>query len=135
MFSVQVTQVERGVVLTLRGELDFESMVQLDEAGEEALAWRQGVGPVVADCAGLAFCDSSGIGALLRLRQQLAAQGRVLRLSGVPARVARLFTVTGLDHVLDVYPDRDQALGAGTDPHDIVAAGSEPAPRTERQNS
>ncbi|MFB6633614.1 STAS domain-containing protein [Streptomyces sp. NPDC056362] len=136
MFSVQVVQEERGVVLVLRGELDFDSMVQLDEAGQEMLAQGRGGGPVVADCAAMAFCDSSGIGALLRLMQPLAEQGRVLRLAGVPAPVARLFAITGLDRIFEVYPDRDRALAAGTDRRDIVAVGSdESAEPRERQTS
>ncbi|MFF2140023.1 STAS domain-containing protein [Streptomyces sp. NPDC058193] len=136
MFSVQVAHEERSVVLVLRGELDFDSMVQLDEAGEQALAEGPGAGPVVADCAALAFCDSSGIGVLLRLMQRLAAQDRVLRLSSVPAPVARLFAVTGLDQIFEVYPDRDRALAVGMNRRDIVAVGlDEPAQPRERQNS
>ncbi|MFJ3770017.1 STAS domain-containing protein [Streptomyces sp. NPDC090082] len=136
MFSVQVVREERGVVLVLRGELDFESMVQLDEAGQEALALGRGAGPVVADCAAMAFCDSSGIGALLRLMQPLAEQGRVLRLAGVPAAVARLFAITGLDRIFEVHPDREQAFAAGRDRRDMVAVGSEESAQLrERQNS
>ncbi|MFF3531477.1 STAS domain-containing protein [Streptomyces rubiginosohelvolus] len=136
MFSVQVAQEERGVVLVLRGELDFDSMVQLDEAGQQALAQAPDAGPVVADCAALAFCDSSGIGALLRLMQRLAEQDRVLRLAGVPAPVARLFAVTGLDQIFEVYPDRDRALAVGRERRDIVTVDSdEPAQPRERQNS
>ncbi|MFG2622478.1 STAS domain-containing protein [Streptomyces sp. NPDC048507] len=136
MFSVQVAQEERSVVLALRGELDFDSLVQLDEAGQEVLARGAGTGPVVVDCAALALCDSSGIGALLRLMRQLAGQGRVLRLSGVPAPAARLLAVTGLDQIFEVYPGREQALAAGADRHGRVAAGSdESAQPRERQDS
>ncbi|MEU0990666.1 STAS domain-containing protein [Streptomyces sp. NPDC005953] len=97
----------------LRGELDFDSMVQLDEAGEKELARGRGAGPVVADCAALSFCDSSGIGALLRLFQRLGAQERVLLLAGVPHSVARLFSMTGLDQVFAVHADVERALSAG----------------------
>ncbi|MEU1118071.1 MULTISPECIES: STAS domain-containing protein [unclassified Streptomyces] len=136
MFAVEVTQEERGMVFTLCGELDIDSMVQLEHAGEQALATGRGAGPVVVDCAALAFCDSSGIGALLHLRQRLIAQGRPLRLSGLPAQVTRLFTVTGLDQIFDVYPDTCGALAAGAARRDIVADGSgSPAPSGERQNS
>ncbi|MFD3557573.1 STAS domain-containing protein [Streptomyces goshikiensis] len=136
MFSVQVTQEARGAVFALRGELDFDSMVQLHEAGEEELARGRGAGTVVGDCTRLTFCDSSGIGALLRLFHQLAAQGRVLRLAALPPSVARLFSVTGLDQVFSVYADADQALAAGTSGHDRVTADTDRAASpTERQNT
>lgn len=122
MFSVQVTHEARGAVFALRGELDFESMVQLDEAGERELARGRGAGAVVADCSRLTFCDSSGIGSLLRLFQQLSAQGRVLRLAAVPDAVARIFALTGLDQIFAVHADADQALATGTDGYGRVAA-------------
>ncbi|MFD3524877.1 STAS domain-containing protein [Streptomyces sp. NPDC058653] len=58
MFSVQVGTAAGTAVLQLRGELDVESVVQLDEAGE--IAVRSTSALVVVDCAALSFCDSSG---------------------------------------------------------------------------
>ncbi|MER6488966.1 STAS domain-containing protein [Streptomyces virginiae] len=135
MFSVQVMQQARGVVFALRGELDFDSVVQLHEAGDEEVARGPGAGAVVVDCAGLTFCDSSGIGALLLLFHQLAAKERVLRLAAVPPSVARLFSVTGLDQVFSVYTDAEQALAADGSGHDRVAAGTDGTARPmERQD-
>ncbi|GHB50901.1 anti-sigma factor antagonist [Streptomyces cirratus] len=124
MFSVVVRQDARGVVFALRGELDFESVVQLHEAGEQELGRGPGVGPVVADCSDLEFCDSSGVGALVRFFQQLSAQGRALRLACVPDSVARLFSLTGLDQVFSVHADVSDALVAGTGGREIVAPGA-----------
>ncbi|WP_420078655.1 STAS domain-containing protein [Streptomyces sp. JL4002] len=136
MFSVQVMQQARGAVIALRGELDFDSVVQLHEAGDEEAARGPGAGVVVVDCAGLTFCDSSGIGALLRLYHQLAGKERVLRLAAVPSSVARLFSVTGLDQIFSVYTDADQALATDGSGHDRVAAGTDDAaPQRERQNT
>ncbi|MFF3019404.1 STAS domain-containing protein [Streptomyces sp. NPDC057939] len=136
MFAVQVTRQARGAVFALRGELDFDSVVQLHEAGDDEVARGAGEGPVVVDCAGLAFCDSSGIGALLRLFHQLAAQDRALRLAAVPTSVARLFSITGLDRVFSVYTDAEQALAAGTGGHDRMAADTNgTAQPMERRNT
>ncbi|MFF4324075.1 STAS domain-containing protein [Streptomyces sp. NPDC001568] len=103
MFTVEVRHDAAAVVFTLRGDLDFDSVVQLREAGDNELGGGSAAGPeagpVVVDCTALTFCDSSGIGELVRLHQQLAAQGRVLRLNRVPDRIARLFSLTGLDQI------------------------------------
>ncbi|MFE9405001.1 STAS domain-containing protein [Streptomyces sp. NPDC006530] len=125
MFSVQVSGVEQGMVFALRGELDFDSMVQLHEAGERELLKGRGAGPVVIDCSGLLFCDSSGVSALLWLHRQLSAQGRALRLAAMPARVSRLFALTGLDVVLSVYADVAGALGSNSR---VIAAGGSDGP-------
>ncbi len=135
MFSVQVTHEARGAVFVLRGELDFESVVQLQEASAQELAGSRDTGPVVADCTHLTFCDSSGIGALLRLFQGLAAQQRVLRVAAVPGPVARLLSLTGLDQVFGVYADAEQALAVDNARGDIADAGPDgPARPKERQN-
>ncbi|MEU6405974.1 STAS domain-containing protein [Streptomyces sp. NPDC046985] len=131
MFSVDVRQDARCAVFALRGELDFDSMVQLREAGETELREGPGAGPVVIDCAALSFCDSSGIGALLHLRQRLAEQGRALRLAALPPKVSRLFKLTGLDQVLSVYADASGAVAAGTDERDGPAGGDGPAQPSE----
>ncbi|MEW5633407.1 STAS domain-containing protein, partial [Streptomyces hydrogenans] len=78
MFSIEVREEEWGTVLVLRGELDHDSVVQLDEAGRRVTAPGGGEGTVVADLAGLTFCDSSGVSALLRLYRALEARHRGL---------------------------------------------------------
>ncbi|MGW8485580.1 STAS domain-containing protein [Streptomyces sp. NPDC055886] len=136
MFSVQVTHRVRGAVLALRGELDFDSMVQLQEAGDRELARGRDAGVVVADCARLTFCDSSGIGALVRIWQGLGAQGRPLRLVNIPGSLARLFSLTGLDQIFPGYADVEQALAVDTGQGAIEDAGlNSPAQSNERQSS
>ncbi|WP_282206746.1 STAS domain-containing protein [Kitasatospora fiedleri] len=135
MFSVQVTREERGTVLSLCGELDFDSAVQLHEAAGRELARGRGAGPVVADCARLEFCDSSGIGALVELFQRLTAQERVLRLAAVPDPVARLFAMTGLDRLFALHDGVEQALGADAHGRDAVAAGGGAAAPVEERRT
>ncbi|TXS11486.1 anti-sigma factor antagonist [Streptomyces sp. adm13(2018)] len=136
VFSVQVTHRVRCAVFALRGELDFDSMVQLQEAGDKELARGRGAGAVVADCSRLTFCDSSGIGVLVRLWQDLATQERALRLAAVPSTVVRLFSLTGLDQVFAVYADVEQALAVDTDHGAIVDADlNGPAQPKERQTA
>ncbi|MFJ8036503.1 STAS domain-containing protein [Streptomyces sp. NPDC096032] len=121
MFSVQVSSTAQARVFALRGELDYESAVQLHEAADQVLGGtRQPV--LVVDCTGLEFCDSSGIGCLVRIHQRLSAQGAVLRLAAVPASVARVFALTGLDQAIPVHATLDEALGA---------SGSGPVPGSD----
>ena len=126
MFSVDVRQEARGTVLVLRGELDFDSAVQLDEAGEHAgvSGGAEGVGAVVVDLTALSFCDSSGISALLRLYRRLSARQQPLLLAAVPRPTLRLLTLTGLDRVFSIHPDVEAALGARP------AAGPQAGPPT-----
>lgn len=109
-----------AAVLRLRGQLDHESAVQLSEAAEAALS--QGPAPdlVVVDCATLEFCDSSGIGELVRLYQRLSGLGGRLRLAAVPTSVTRVFELTGLDQAISLHPSTAEALAVGPGRHDSV---------------
>lgn len=111
MFAVDVRRDPRGLVFVLRGELDFHSVVQLYEAGEKELATDQ-PSPVVIDCSQLTYCDSTGISAFVRLHQQQTGQGHVLRLAAVPDFLGRLFALTGLDQIMSLHADTDEALAA-----------------------
>ncbi|MEU3295736.1 STAS domain-containing protein [Streptomyces longwoodensis] len=112
MFSVQVGSTVGACVLTLRGELDHDSAVQMDEAADQVFAeGRHRL--LVVDCTELEFCDSSGIGCLVRMYQHLAARGGVLRLAAVPASVARVLSLTGLDQAIAVHATLHDAFRAG----------------------
>ncbi|MFF9453207.1 STAS domain-containing protein [Streptomyces flaveolus] len=130
MFSVDVRQDGQRSVFALRGELDYDSMEQLHEAGEKELVKGREAGPVVIDCAALSFCDSSGIGALLRFHQQMSSQSRALRLASVPTNVSRLFELTGLDQVFSVHADVADALTAGRR-EDVAPDAQSPARSSE----
>jgi anti-anti-sigma factor len=112
LFSVDARRVGLACVFALRGELDFDSAVQLREAADTVLAGPQPRPLVVIDCTALTFCDSSGISGLIRIYQQLSARGGVLRLAAVPASVARIFTLTGLEQVIAVHDSAHDALDA-----------------------
>ncbi|MFE2914812.1 STAS domain-containing protein [Kitasatospora indigofera] len=57
------------------------------------------------DLAGVTFCDSCGLGALLRARIETERAGLKLRLAHPTNAVVRLLEITGADHVLTVDPD------------------------------
>ncbi|QMU76826.1 STAS domain-containing protein [Streptacidiphilus sp. PB12-B1b] len=103
---------EHAWVLALRGELDFHSVVQLREAADAVLAEPQPAPLVVVDCTALEYCDSTGITGLIQIHQRLAGHGGVLRLAAVPASVARIFELTGLDQVIAVHGTAYDALSA-----------------------
>lgn len=113
-----VYEIEKGTntaLVTLRGELDAHDAPRLRELLAEAVEQvtsdpGQGERRLVLDLTGVAFLDStvlgSMIGALRRIREAEGAMRVVL--PETPAR--RIFDITGLVPVLDVYPTRDAAL-------------------------
>lgn len=71
----------------------------------------------MADLTTIRFCDSAGMHVLVRAHWRPLAEGGELRLA-VPAEgaVARLFTVTGLHHLIPAFGRLDQALARDPPP-------------------
>jgi len=65
---------------------------------------------LVVDLQGVEFMDSTGLGAIINLFRQSKANGGELRVCGVTGGVATLFTLTRLNRMIGIYPDRQAAL-------------------------
>jgi anti-anti-sigma factor len=65
---------------------------------------------VVIDCADVGIITSSSIAKLLKLRKVLQAGGRRMVLSSVAGPTKGVFTVTGLDSILEFVDDQYLAL-------------------------
>jgi anti-anti-sigma factor len=89
------------VVVT--GEIDMACADHVHALVIEA-AQREGVERVVTDLAGVTFLDSSGITALVTAKQALEEAGQGFTVAAVPADVARLLKITGVDDYLANEP-------------------------------
>ncbi|MBG0832023.1 STAS domain-containing protein [Planomonospora sp. ID67723] len=99
---------ERGVVLTLAGELDYTNAEQLQQDILRALP--AGGCDLVVDLARLTFCDSTGIRVFLALRKLADEQGGVVALTDLQPRLNRIFHTTGLARFFTVLPTVTDAL-------------------------
>ncbi|MEU7319380.1 STAS domain-containing protein [Streptomyces griseoviridis] len=92
-----------GPVLEITGDLDHHTAPELREAVDGLTVAAGQV--LVLDLAGLDFCDSSGISALLSARSVAVKHGGQIALAAVPANTARILGIVGLDQVFALYPD------------------------------
>jgi anti-anti-sigma factor len=81
--------------LSLSGEIDIQVAEELIRVGGEAAA-EAAPDPVEIDLAGVTFIDSSGLAALVAVRNAAREAGGGVRLSGVQPPVARVFELAGL---------------------------------------
>ncbi|MGW4273643.1 STAS domain-containing protein [Streptomyces seoulensis] len=99
----------RTAVLAVTGEMDHDTTPLFLE---RCLVAADGHTTVILDMTGVAFCDSSGINALLHLHRSLSDEGGLLCLAAVPERVRRVLFLTGIDTVLTLYSSVTEALAA-----------------------
>ncbi|GAA1794992.1 STAS domain-containing protein [Planosporangium flavigriseum] len=107
------------VVVSLTGELDIASAPPLAERIRSLI--DAGRTRLVVDLAGLAFCDSTGIGTLVRANNDCLLQGGYLRLAAPSRHVARVLAVVGLLDTFPTYQSVEAARRADADA--LVVAG------------
>ena len=106
-----IEEVGRVFVVTLHGEIDAFTTPSLRE-DLRGLVEETGGLVVVIDLAAVTFIDSSAIGALVGTFRRLRERDGELRIVQPRSAASRIFELTGLDAVLDLYPDRGAALSA-----------------------
>jgi anti-sigma B factor antagonist len=102
----------RLAVVTLPAELDMATAPAIGVQVADALTGA--VHAVIADMTATTFCDSAGIGMLIRAKKRAAARGAELRLLLPRPNVLRVLKIQGVDAVLPIYHSLDAArAGAG----------------------
>ena len=89
-------------------EIDIANAGQLRAALLAAAA--QGHATIVVDLTETSFCDTSGLQVLVLAHRRAAAEGGELRLVVRSATLQRLFSLTGVDHVITSFATVDQAV-------------------------
>ncbi|GAA4508277.1 MULTISPECIES: STAS domain-containing protein [Nonomuraea] len=87
------------VQLAVRGDLDFDTADELS-----SVLLGDGFERVDVDLSGLGFIDSSGLAALVRLYQRVAAEDAVLRVVAVTPYLRNLMRMTALDRLFGLPP-------------------------------
>ncbi len=111
-FRIDVERPVAGTaVVSVTGDADLHSAPELrDRLGELV---DEGTTRVVVDLTETTFVDSMTLGVLLGSMKRLGTAGGRLELVVSRPDIRRIFEITMLDRVFELYPSREQALEAG----------------------
>ncbi|MEJ8278643.1 STAS domain-containing protein [Pseudonocardia spirodelae] len=105
---LETSEPSAGVtVVAVTGELDMLTAPELRHAVAERIA---AASLVVLDLDGVRFLGTSGLAALIELREQAHRSGVELRLACTERRVLRPIGIAGLHHLFDIHDDVRAAL-------------------------
>jgi anti-anti-sigma factor len=90
--------------LAASGEVDIATVDEF--LGQAYACLEDGVAVCEIDLGDVTFIDSSGLGALVRIRNAAQDRGASVELTNVPDSVRRLLEVTGLAEVFGTRSDR-----------------------------
>jgi anti-sigma B factor antagonist len=99
--DVQVSREGDAALVTISGELDLSTSPELVNAAVMAMK-EDGVHRLVVDLAGLRFIDSSGINALIEIRNESQRSNVALRLADPSPRVTEVLRLTAVDDLFDI---------------------------------
>ena len=95
-------------LLALDGELDLAVSGLLDDAVARVL--DDGLRLLLVDLNALEFCDSSGLGALLRASRVVRSAGGTCVVAGARGAVQRLLALTSMQRAMRLEPEVQPAL-------------------------
>lgn len=108
--SASVLHDDGLALLALAGELDAAVTAHVQDAVDGVLA--VGLRLVVVDLTALDFCDSTGLGTLVRTSRRLSEAGGRCVVAGAHGPVLRLLRLMSMERILDLSDDVGQALEA-----------------------
>ena len=100
---------EGVVVIAVGGELD---MLTAPELRHEVAERIPSASLVVLELDGVRFLGTSGLAALIEIREQAHRAGVELRLACTERRVLRPLGIAGLHHLFDIHDDVEAALNS-----------------------
>jgi anti-sigma B factor antagonist len=107
-FSIDRTEAFPHEVLSLRGPLTavnapvFQNAMRREEPAEV----------VILDFSDVPYVDSAGLGSLVSAFISRQKTGRKIVLSGINARVQRLFEITRVQDLFLIFPSPEEAIAA-----------------------
>ena len=116
--------------LDLEGEVDVYTAPLLRQEIMDQV--DSGVKTLLVDLNKVEYLDSTGLGILIGGVKRLKEQGGSLRLIGPSARITRIFEITGLNKIFDVYANRSgcpSGKGIGASADELSKIGRRRAPK------
>lgn len=101
------TPSETTCVLDIAGEVDVYTSPQLKHDLMQMA--ERGVKYVVVNLAKVEYLDSTGLGVLIAGLKRMREAGGNLALVGPGMRIQRIFEITGLDKIFDIYTTEEEA--------------------------
>lgn len=104
-----VNQDKAHTVLTAAGEIDLSTSAALDSAVVDALT--DSTSHLTLDLSEVTFLDSSGLGVIVKALKRAKEAETVFDVVAANDRVLKVFKLTGLDAVIEIYPTLDDVPG------------------------
>lgn len=101
--------IEDKLIVELMGELDHHNASEIRNKIDDMLD-RDNINKLIMNFSGVSFMDSSGIGAVIGRYKKLSMKGGKLCITNLRPSVKRVFELSGLFKIIDIYDDVEQGI-------------------------
>jgi anti-sigma B factor antagonist len=108
MIQVDTTVENEIATLKLKGEVDASSSIHLDTAISEAK--KGGHKKIMIDARELNYISSAGLGVFMSYIKDFEKENVQFVLFGLNEKVLNVFKMLGLDQLLSIYENEEEAL-------------------------
>jgi anti-sigma B factor antagonist len=104
MDKINIKGMEQATLVSLKGEVDIYSIGKFRESIEERIKTQ--APEIILDCTELSYMDSTGMGALIELRNKAKEMGQKLIMMNPRPNIKKLLNITGVDKIIEIieYP-------------------------------
>jgi anti-sigma B factor antagonist len=110
MIDIKTVREENTYVLIVSGEADASSSIHLDKAINEAVNSK--TDKILVDCSELNYISSAGLGVFMSYIEEMNAANITMVIYGLNDKVKNIFQILGLDQLLKVVDNEEQAKAA-----------------------
>ena len=107
MIHIKRLQEDGADVLALIGEIDASSSIELDLAIAKSVG--EGFRKILIDCSSLEYISSAGLGVFMSYIEEFKDKNIRMVLFGMNDKVANTFEILGLNELLTITTDKNQA--------------------------
>ena len=119
-------QISNGtLVVVVSGRVDASKSSDLEEAFRKGVRQHDPVSAVIGDFEGISAISSAGLRAVLVVAKWMRARGTKFALCAVNRNARHVFSVSGFDQIIRVFPSRAAALTSLRDYLAKAGQGSE----------
>ncbi|MDH5598607.1 MAG: STAS domain-containing protein [Cyclobacteriaceae bacterium] len=99
---------ENGIeIIDVIGEVDASSSIKLDKAIKDSI--DTGYTKIVVDCSNLEYISSAGLGVFMSYIEEMRKSDVKIIISGLSEKVNNVFQILGLDQLLTLVKNRQEA--------------------------
>ncbi len=106
--TISLNKEETLCVISIEGEIDASSSIELDTAIADSL--KKGERKILVDCSHLKYISSAGLGVFMSYLEDFEKQGIKIALYNMNDKVKSVFEILGLVDLISIVPTKEEAI-------------------------